>query len=242
MKWHSTISGNLIDGNELLQEVAHKTVCRLYWLEKVLQCPAPILEYHSNGISVVSSEIDFRAFTPIPDELITSSSDKLNLLVHTIRGEYGMQTSGLEILPPSTPSGEKLGKLLRTFSALRELCSLCRSRDCWNKSNFLLIHGLFSEFVEPAKMMDELTRAGIYFLIAFNDKARLSMEAGLKPAQIDIDGSVGCGAFISISKYDATNIALSLNDGSRDLLAKVLHLQKDYNEDSWASNHPEFGK
>lgn len=241
MQWRSAHSDKMLDENGLIREIMLKTICREYWLTNAIGCPRPEIQMYSNGIGMVCEDVNYRAFTPVPDELVGPLQQNVNLWLSMTRDEFGLVSPGIEVLPPKIPSGEKIGEMLHYFQAMKELVAVCTARDCWDKSKLLLIHGSRTVFREPNEMMTELKRANIYFLLVFNDlfdKKAGQGAHGSTPE--DIRRIMGTGAFRAISKYDAANIALALNEGKRDLVAKTLNLLHDYGENSWASNHPEF--
>ena len=241
MQWRSAHSDKMLDENGLIREIMLKTICREYWLINAIGCSRPDIKLYSNGIGMACEDVNYRAFTPVPDELLGPLQQNMNLWLSMTRDEYGLVSPGIEILPPQIPPGEKIGEMLHYFQAMKEMIAVCIARDCWDKSKLLLIHGSRTVFREPNEMMTELKRANIYFLIVFNDLFDKKAEQGAQSfTPDDIRRIMGTGAFRAISKYDAANIALALNDGKRDLVAKTLNLLHDYGENSWASNHPEF--
>ena len=241
MQWRSAHSDKMLDENGLIREIMLKTICREYWLLNAIGCSRPEIKLYSNGIGMSCVDVNFKAFTPVPDELLGMFQNNMDLWLSMTRDEYGIVSPGIEVLPPQNPPGEKIGEILHYFHAMKEMIAVCLARDCWDKSKLLLIHGTRTVFREPNEMMTELKRANIYFLLVFNDlfdKKAGQGAHGVTPE--DIRRIMGTGAFRAISKYDAANIAMSLNDGNRNLVAKTLNLLHDYGENSWASNHPEF--
>lgn len=241
MQWRSAHSDKMLDENGLIREIMLKTICREYWLLNAIGCSRPDIKLYSNGIGMACEDVNYRAFTPVPDELLGPLQQNMNLWLSMTRDEYGLVSPGIEILPPQIPPGEKIGEMLHYFQAMKEMIAVCIARDCWDKSKLLLIHGSRTVFREPNEMMTELKRANIHFLLVFNDLFEKKAEKGAQGCTPeDIRCIMGTGAFKAISKYDAANIALALNDGKRELVAKTLNLLHDYGENSWASNHPEF--
>ena len=240
MQWHSAHSDKMLDENGLIREVMLKTICREYWLLNAIGCSRPEIQLYSNGIGMASEDINFRAFTPVPDELIGLFKANLNLWLSTTRDEFGLVSPGVEVLPPIIPPGEKVGEMLHYFKAMKELIAVCIARDCWDKSKLLLIHGLRTDFPSTYALMTELNRANIYYILVFNNAFEQKAEKKLNLSDEDIRQFNGTGAFRAISKYDAANIASALNNGNRDLVAQALNLQSNYFENSWTSNNPDF--
>lgn len=241
MQWRSAHSDKMLDENGLIREIMLKTICREYWLLNGIGCSRPDIKLYSNGIGMACEDVNYRAFTPVPDELLGPLQQNMTLWLSMTRDEFGLVSQGIEVLPPQKPPGEKVGEMLHYFQAMKEMIAVCIARDCWDKSKLLLIHGSRTVFREPNEMMTELKRANIYFLLVFNDLFEKMAEQGAQSCTPeDIRRIMGTGAFKAISKYDAANIALALNDGKRELVAKTLNLLHDYGENSWASNHPEF--
>ncbi len=236
-EWHSTYAGRSLSKEEVVQEMTLLAVCREYVFD-VLDAQKPSIAACANGLSLKQDALNIVHFTPLPDALASFAVPKFPVLLSAGRGDYGIRGYSDDLIPPTLPSGEKLGRMLVYFRGLRELTQICAARRCWPQDRMLVLHGVQSPYTSPAEMMAALTSAGIHYLVilcAWNDEqVRGQQEVDPKTAH----DMLGTGCFCSVPVEQAISIALALNMGDRSSTAKVFRLEHDYRENAWASNHP----
>lgn len=236
-EWHSAYAGRSLSKEEVVQEMTLLAVCREYVFD-VLGAQRPSIAVCANGLSLKQDTLNIVHFTPLPDALASFAVTEFPVLLSTGRGDYGIRGNSDHLIPPTLPSGEKLGRMLMYFRGLRELAQICAARRCWPQDRMLVLHGVQSPYTSPTEMMAALTSAGILYLVilcAWNEEqVRGQQQVDPKTAH-DI---LGTGCFCSIPVEKAINIALDLNKGDRSSTAKVFRLEHDYRENAWASNHP----
>jgi hypothetical protein len=235
--WHSAYAGRSLSKEEVVKEMALLTVCREY-VFAVLGADRPNITLFPNGISMKHEGLNVVHFTPFPEALASFLATEFPLQWKTGKDAYGIYFPIDDGISPSLPSGEKLGRMLMYFRALRELIQICAARKCWPPDRMLVLHGILSPYASPVEMMEALKNAGINYLVilcAWDDEQVLGRQEVDDRTALDIAGT---GCFCSIPVEKAIRIAVALNNGDRSSVASVFRLDHDYRENAWASNHP----
>jgi len=230
-KYHSPFTGQDIDAHLVRREVAANLAVKIYVLG-LLGLPEPEWHLTQNALNYQYSNPPIVGTIPYPPELAEYIAEGFMVEYVMAREHLGLRNTGLEeLMPPPPVSGERRGSLLRHFDATDNFLKFASSGLALDDDHLLAIHGS-----TDLGLLGKLRAAGIFHILVWQEE-HLTKE-NVSPD--NLRSFVGTGTLQLVTIDEAATLARDAYAQRSDRIQEILHLQEDWEFDSWSGFHPMF--
>jgi hypothetical protein len=229
--FHSPFTGQDIDAHLVRREVAANLAVKIYVLG-LLGLPEPEWHLTQNGLSYQTAEPPIVGTIPYPPELAEYIAEGF-MVEHVMAREHlGLRNAALEdVMPPPPVSGERRGSILRHFNAVDNFLQFATSGLTLDEDHILAIHGS-TDLELPGK----LRAAGIFHILVWQEE-HLTAE-NVSPETLRSFSGTGTMQLVTLD--EAATLARDAYARRPDRIQEILHLQEEWEFDSWSGFHPMF--